>query len=72
MKTGSYLQFGMGPRQCIGIKFARIESKVVLFQILRHFRLEVCEKTTIPLAFSKDHFNKVAGDVWVKPVPRNL
>ena len=72
IKTGSYLQFGVGPRQCIGIKFARIEAKVAMFQILRHFRLEVCERTIIPHRFSKDHISRLEGDVWVRPVPRNV
>ena len=70
MKSGSYLQFGMGPRQCIGMKIARIEAKVVMFQVLRHFRLETCEKTPVPLQWSSTEFNKVEGGCWVRPVAR--
>uniref|UniRef100_A0A0K8TT67 Putative cytochrome n=1 Tax=Tabanus bromius TaxID=304241 RepID=A0A0K8TT67_TABBR len=45
----TYLPFGIGPRNCIGSRFALMEAKAILFYILSDFTLEVCEETPIPL-----------------------
>ncbi len=39
----SLVTFGGGPRICIGINFAQIETKVLLAHVLRHYRLEAVE-----------------------------
>ncbi|XP_076666516.1 putative cytochrome P450 6a14 isoform X1 [Andrena cerasifolii] len=52
----SYLPFGDGPRNCVGARFANIQSKIGLITILRHHRVEVCEKTTIPYQHDKRAF----------------
>ncbi|XP_043511358.1 probable cytochrome P450 6a14 isoform X2 [Frieseomelitta varia] len=44
----SFLPFGDGPRNCIGARFAHIQSKIGLSTILRNHKVDVCEKTTIP------------------------
>ncbi|CAB3365211.1 Hypothetical predicted protein [Cloeon dipterum] len=41
------LAFGDGPRQCIGIRFAKMQSKLGLFAILRHFEVLQPSKTVI-------------------------
>ncbi|XP_058808187.1 probable cytochrome P450 6a13 [Phymastichus coffea] len=41
----TYLPFGDGPRICIGERFAHIQTKLGLATVIRHFKLEVCEKT---------------------------
>ena len=69
--TGTYLPFGMGPRQCIGMQIAKIEAKVLMFEILRNFSLEPCEKTQIPMVLDDDHFGKIKGGCHIKFVPRN-
>ncbi|XP_017758026.1 PREDICTED: probable cytochrome P450 6a14 [Eufriesea mexicana] len=40
-----FLPFGDGPRNCIGARFAKYQSKVALITVLSKFKLEVCEKT---------------------------
>ncbi|CAL7948605.1 unnamed protein product [Xylocopa violacea] len=40
-----FLPFGAGPRNCIGARFAKIQSKVGLIKILKNFKIEVCDKT---------------------------
>ncbi|CAG9811407.1 unnamed protein product [Chironomus riparius] len=42
---GSYIPFGFGPRVCIGSRFALVEAKLLLFNILRKFTFDVCDKT---------------------------
>ncbi|KAL7292080.1 hypothetical protein TKK_0014355 [Trichogramma kaykai] len=46
--SSHYLPFGDGPRNCIGMRFAIIQSKVGLVKILNNYRVEVCDKTLIP------------------------
>ncbi|KAF0748798.1 putative cytochrome P450 6a13 [Aphis craccivora] len=47
----TYLPFGDGPRFCIGKRFAELEMKMVLSQLLTTFRILPCEKTEYPLKF---------------------
>ncbi|CAG9811404.1 unnamed protein product [Chironomus riparius] len=42
---GSYIPFGYGPRVCIGSRFALMEAKLLIFNLLRKFTFEVCDKT---------------------------
>ncbi|KAG7204263.1 hypothetical protein KM043_002085 [Ampulex compressa] len=41
----SYLPFGDGSRNCIGARFAHLQTKVGLIKIIKNFKVEVCEKT---------------------------
>ncbi|CAK9800911.1 Cytochrome P450 6k1 [Anthophora plagiata] len=49
----TYLPFGEGPRNCIGMRFALLQTKVGIISFLRKHRVEVCEKTIIPIKFSR-------------------
>lgn len=69
---GSYLPFGIGPRNCIGSRFALMEVKAFLYYLLLHFTLEVCEETIIPLKFKKSPMAlKVDHDVFLHLRPRH-
>lgn len=49
----SFLPFGLGPRMCIGNRFALILVKVALVKILVNFELKLDQsKTPVPLIFS--------------------
>ncbi|XP_058807991.1 uncharacterized protein LOC131673753 [Phymastichus coffea] len=41
----SYLPFSDGPRNCIGERFGLIQTKLGIIAMVKHFRIDVCEKT---------------------------
>lgn len=43
----AFLPFGVGPRNCIGMKFALFEIKLLLATILSKYRFVRCEKTEV-------------------------
>lgn len=47
----AFCPFGAGPRNCIGMRFAIIEIKLLLASILSKFRFENCDKTLVILRF---------------------
>ncbi|XP_050527989.1 probable cytochrome P450 6a14 [Daktulosphaira vitifoliae] len=49
--SGTYLPFGDGPRFCIGKRFAEMEMKIALTELLTRYEVETCEKTDMPLKF---------------------
>ncbi|XP_050469473.1 cytochrome P450 6k1-like isoform X2 [Bombus huntii] len=49
----TYLPFGEGPRNCIGMRFALLQIKVGVISFLRKHRVETCERTITPIKFSR-------------------
>ncbi|CAN7937283.1 unnamed protein product [Ixodes hexagonus] len=47
--VGTYIPFGLGPRACIGKRFAVLELKVAVCKVLRNFKVLQCEETQDPL-----------------------
>lgn len=66
------LGFGIGPRGCIGNRFAKLEVKVLFFFLLSKFSLKSNEKTREPLKYSASSFTlKPEGGFWLAVEPRN-
>ncbi|XP_065369500.1 probable cytochrome P450 6a21 [Calliphora vicina] len=51
-----WLAFGDGPRNCIGMRFGLMQTRVGLIYLLRNFRFSVCDKTEVPLEWNKKSF----------------
>ncbi|XP_031719083.1 cytochrome P450 3A30 isoform X1 [Anarrhichthys ocellatus] len=45
----TYLPFGYGPRNCLGMRFALVLVKLALVEVLQNYSFSVCGETEIPL-----------------------
>lgn len=67
----TYLPFGIGPRNCVGSRFALMEMKTVIYYLLLNFRFKVTEKTQIPLKLAKNPIGlKTEKGIWIAMEPR--
>ena len=72
IKSTTFLSFGIGPRQCIGSRFATLGTKVMLFHLLARCNLKICSKTPVPFRMSKKTFGPCAvGGYWLEVEKRN-
>ncbi|CAO1431140.1 unnamed protein product [Diamesa serratosioi] len=68
----TYVPFGVGPRNCIGSRFAIMEIKTVLYYLLLNFTFDITEKTQIPLKLENSPIQlKIEKGVWIALNPRN-
>lgn len=51
--SGVYSPFGMGPRNCIGLRYALMEIKAIVVYLLVNFTIAKCAKTPDPLKLKK-------------------
>ncbi|CAD7083929.1 unnamed protein product [Hermetia illucens] len=73
IKPFSYLPFGIGPRNCIGSRFALMVMKLMVYSLLSEFTLEKSSKTQVPLVLVAIGFQHSAkGGFWMKIKPRNI
>ncbi|XP_060804384.1 cytochrome P450 6B1-like [Amyelois transitella] len=68
----AYLPFGLGPRNCIGMRFAKVQSRICLVSLLSKYRVETTERTWKSTMY--DPYRVVTtptGGMYLKLVPRN-
>uniref|UniRef100_A0A182KH02 Cytochrome P450 n=1 Tax=Anopheles christyi TaxID=43041 RepID=A0A182KH02_9DIPT len=65
--TAALLTFGIGPRNCIGSRFALMEAKAVFFFLLSHFLLEAGPRTQQPIKLKKASLGPVSEKgSWIR------
>ena len=63
---GVFLPFGDGPRMCLGMKFAQLQSKAAITSVIRNFELFVHSKTAEKLIIDPVEFiNVKVGGLWL-------
>ena len=68
----AYLPFGQGPRACIGMRFAMMETKLALANIIRKFKLIPSEKTIETLKLDPmAAITYVKGGLYIKVETRD-
>ncbi|XP_052610984.1 cytochrome P450 3A19-like [Peromyscus californicus insignis] len=67
----TYLPFGYGPRNCIGMRFSLINMKLAIVKILQNFSLHPCEETEVPLKLGKKMIHAPEKPIVLKIISRN-
>ncbi|XP_077299454.1 cytochrome P450 9e2-like [Arctopsyche grandis] len=68
----SYMPFGIGPRACIGSRFALMELKIFMMFILKNFEVTSTPKTVDPIKLKPHMFNLIPeGGFWIGFKQRN-
>jgi cytochrome P450 family 6 len=63
----AHLPFGGGPRNCIGLRFGLMQTKISLIKLLTNFKFKPSALTTIPMSFNKETFFLTPhNDMWLK------
>ncbi|XP_050092164.1 probable cytochrome P450 9f2 [Anopheles aquasalis] len=67
----TYLPFGIGPRNCIGSRFALMEVKSIIYYMLKSFTFERCERTQVPLKLKSNPAAIITEKgIWIRFKPR--
>nr|KAG5687836.1 hypothetical protein BaRGS_016944 [Batillaria attramentaria] len=61
----AFMPFGLGPRNCIGMRLAQLEMRMAIATILQHFTPVLCDKSVYPPKLQKMMMAAVDG-LWVK------
>lgn len=61
----SFLGFGDGPRNCIGARFGQMQTRIGLVTLLRSYRFTPCNKTLIPMKYSRDFVLAPEGGMYL-------
>lgn len=68
----SFLSFGQGPRNCIGMRFAMIQMKIALIRMLKDHKIVTCHQTVDKLVVDPlSAGGQPKGGIKLKAEPRN-
>ncbi|XP_013183823.2 cytochrome P450 6B6 [Amyelois transitella] len=65
----AHIPFGIGPRNCIGLRFAKVQSRICLAKLLSNYRVEVTENTVMEFD-PRRVVTSPRGGMFLKLVPR--
>lgn len=67
---GTYFPFGLGPRTCIGSRFALMEAKLLLFNFMSRFAVVKCDQTPAALSYEANLNIRIKETVYLKFIHR--
>ncbi|XP_070684060.1 cytochrome P450 3A30-like [Pempheris klunzingeri] len=67
----TYLPFGVGPRNCLGMRFALVMIKLALVEMLQNYSFSVCKETEIPLTMDPEGLVGPLKPIKLKVVTRS-
>ena len=67
----AYMPFGIGPRNCVGMRLALFEVKLAIVTLLQRYRIEPSEKLQVPPKIGTSFIVKPANGVCVKLTRRS-
>ncbi|NXN11892.1 CP3A9 protein, partial [Indicator maculatus] len=67
----TFLPFGAGPRNCIGMRFALLTLKVAIIALLQHFTIQTCKETQIPIKINSKGLLTPDKPIVLRFVPRS-
>ncbi|KAM4797986.1 cytochrome P450 3A9-like [Urocitellus parryii] len=66
-----YMPFGNGPRNCIGMRFALMNMKLALVEVMQNFSFQPCKETQIPLKLADQVILQSEKPIILKAVCRD-
>ncbi|XP_028719397.1 cytochrome P450 3A11-like [Peromyscus leucopus] len=66
-----YLPFGIGPRNCLGMRFTFMIMKLALAKVLQNFSFQPCKETQIPMKLDRQLLLQPAKPIVLKVIPRD-
>ncbi|XP_053678216.1 probable cytochrome P450 9f2 [Anopheles nili] len=73
INAGAYMPFGVGPRNCIGSRFALMEVKSIVYYLLKSFTFERCGQTQVPLRLKRNPaVISAEKGIWIRFKPREV
>uniref|UniRef100_A0A8C8DMG1 Cytochrome P450 3A n=1 Tax=Oryzias sinensis TaxID=183150 RepID=A0A8C8DMG1_9TELE len=67
----TYMPFGAGPRNCIGMRFALVMMKLAVVEILQTYDFSVCKETEVPFEMDVQGFLAPKRPIQLKLTPRS-
>ncbi|XP_028264937.1 cytochrome P450 3A40 [Parambassis ranga] len=67
----TYMPFGIGPRNCIGMRFAIMLMKLAIVEVLQRYSFSVCKETEVPFEMDVQGLLAPKRPIKLKLTPRS-